>query len=139
MMRMPKLLGFVMAALLLVGISRSAHAGSGYGYVCDVIFQNSPTSFIQYYNNGGTGGQNGYLYLSFYTGPSCTGNWVTGAFACSGGATNTGCSQQLILTDSQLQSLYGTLQRVAAANQKVYVGLDSSAALDEVAIYSAGY
>jgi hypothetical protein len=138
-MRLPKMLGFVMAALLLLGVSRSAHAGSGYGYVCDVIFQNSPTSFIQYYNNGGNGGRDGYLFVTFYTGPSCSGNWLTGAFVCSGGATNNGCSQQYILTDSQLQSLNGNLQRAAAGNQKVYVGLDSSYALDEVAFYAAGY
>jgi hypothetical protein len=138
-MRLSKMLGFVLAALLVVGISRSAHAGSGYGYVCDVIFQNSPNSFIQYYNNGGNGGRDGYLYLSFYTGPSCSGNWLTGAFVCSGGATNTACSQQFSLTDSQLQSLYGNIQRAGAANQKVYVGLDSTAALYELAIYAAGY
>jgi hypothetical protein len=139
MMRLSKLLGFLVAALLLFGISRSAHAGSGYGYACDVIFQNSPTSFIQYYNNQGTGGRDGYLYVSFYTGPSCTGNWLTGAFICSGGATNTGCSQQFLLTDSQLQSMYGNLQRAAGANQKVYVALDGNAALYELALYAGGY
>jgi hypothetical protein len=138
-MRVSKMLGFVMAALLLLGISRNAHAGSGYGYVCDVIFQSSPTSFIQYYNNGGNGGQNGYLYVSFYTGPSCSGNWLTGAFICTSGATNNGCSQQFLLTDGQLQSMHGNIQRAAASNQKVYVGLDGAAALSEVAFYSAGY
>jgi hypothetical protein len=129
-----------MAALLAIGISRTANAaGSGYGYVCDVIFQNSPTSFIQYYNNGGNGGTAGYLYVSFYTGPSCSGNWLTGAFVCSTGATNTGCSPQLALSDGQLQSMWGNIQRAAAGNQKVYVALDSSSALYELAFYAAGY
>jgi hypothetical protein len=138
-MRLSKRFGFLIAALLALGIAKTAHAGSGYGYACDVIFQNSPTSFIQYYNNGGTGGRDGYLYVSFYTGPSCSGNWLTGAFVCSGGATNSGCSQQYILSDSQLQSLYGNIQRAAAANQKVYVGLDSTAALYEISFWAAGY
>jgi hypothetical protein len=129
---MKKVLGFVIGALLLVGASRAAHAGSGTGYVCDI---EDPSG------GGGSYGSYGYTWMSLTSGPSCTGTFVGSGYFCSTGATASVCagSAGWLRSDSQLQGLVNRLTQAAIGGTKVYLTVDGNNNPLTVYYYAAGY
>ena len=130
-MRLSRLCGFVLVALLVVGAAPKAHAGSGYGYVC----------YVQFYtpSPGSWGGTYGYLFLTLYSGPSCTGNFVGGGQICSTNAISGHCDGSFLHDEHQLMTLFGMLQHAAVSSEKLYLALDSKS-FDpyELIFYAAG-
>ena len=123
-----QILGLIGGALLLLGFARTASAGSGLGYVC--------TTFD---SQAGSLGNSGGVLVNFYTGPSCTGNFVAGGYVCTTGATYSLCATNYLRDEAQLMSLYGNIQRAEVANQHVYVSLDGSGNIATIYFYAAGY
>lgn len=92
-------------------------AEASVGYVCQTHFRH----YAQY-------GQHGYVYVSVYTQPGCTGSWVMGAIFCTTGGTGSLCSAGDLNTAPEIQTLFQNLQRAAATDQKVDIVASSNGA-----------
>jgi hypothetical protein len=85
-------------------------ASAAVGYVCEAQFGHYPNY-----------GQHGFVYVSVRTQPGCAGDWVVGAVFCTTGGTTNFCSAGHLNTALEIQALIQSLQRAAAADQKVDV------------------
>jgi hypothetical protein len=123
-MSIKKLLSSAAAALFtLIAVPDDAAAFTG--YVCEAQFRH----YSGY-------GQHGYVYVSAYSQPGCTGNWVVGAVFCTTGGTGSLCSQDNLQTAPSIQALIQNLQRAAAARQKVNIAAQSNGAGHFVSFFS---
>jgi hypothetical protein len=100
-------------------------ASASVGYVCEAHFRH----YAPY-------GQHGYVYVSAYTEPGCTGSWVMGAIYCTTGGTGSLCSAGDLSTAAEIQALIQNLQRAAAARQKVNIVATSGGAGKWVSFFS---
>jgi hypothetical protein len=128
---MKKMVGFVLGALVLVGVAGTAHATVGYLCTVDGGFGKGYSSFGNY----------GGIQLTVYSSPACSGSFVGGGWLCSNGSTSSACSSPIYynLDEDQLLQIFGGLQRAAASNQKVWIGFDGSGYPYNVEFYSAGF
>ena len=118
-----------LGALLLIGASRLAHAN--YGYVCYTSYYLAPISAGM--------GNYGAVSVGIYSGPSCTGTYNGGGYICSTGATSSSCDLTQLRDEAQAISLADSLQRAAAANQKIFLALSQSNNPYSVSFMSLGY
>jgi hypothetical protein len=126
---MKQLAGIVLGIFLLWGGARAAHA-SGYGYVCS-MYDYTP-NFVGYGNYGG-------VIVNVYSGPSCTGNYVTSGYICSLGATLTPCNGSWLRDELQMLSMSTKLQQAASANERIFFQTDSGGYLYNFLFYAGGY
>jgi hypothetical protein len=79
---------------------------------------------VRYYPSTTTGyGNEGYILLTTYSAPNCSGTFDATSYVCSPGATSTSCvSSTAYRYDRQsILAVYQSLQRAAAADQGVDV------------------
>lgn len=72
----------------------------------------------------GSYGSAGYVYASYYSGPSCTGSLLEAVFYCSNGATGSACSDlsSYQYSEGMLTTLFRALVDAAHNNRKVDAG-----------------
>lgn len=95
-----KKISVLFAALLCLGLAESVARADASGYVCDVTqykYQGSPVNAGNY----------GYIDVSIYSGPHCTGSVVGTHYYCSVGATWTACAADTtkLLSETELLAL----------------------------------
>jgi hypothetical protein len=76
-----------------------------------------------HYPGSGSVGNDGYVYVSMYSQPNCTGSFVHSGFLCSAGATHTGCagSTGFRYNVPGLMAHLRSMQSAAAADQRIEV------------------
>lgn len=95
-------------AVALIALPGRALA-SGTGYICSASLTPTPSDH----------GSSGYLYVTFYSGPGCTGSYLDGLAFCSTGATSVYCDGSYLYADGQLSALLQGSQSAAANSQKL--------------------
>jgi hypothetical protein len=101
-----------LSLLSLFAVEKSAHAAGGTGYACSV----------QYFPLTGTYGNYGYVSVTLYSGPSCSGSNLGVNFFCSSGASATYSCSQYVYSEATLMALFNSLRSAAATNQKMFIG-----------------
>jgi hypothetical protein len=121
------LLALVFGVFLLV-VPSAARAFSGTAYICDVNIWPIPTSE----------GSQGYFYLSLYSGPSCTGNYLFNGFFCTVGATDPICTYAI--PAYMVSGLLSSSIDAARSNQRIFVQTNGqSQAYANIYFYAGGY
>ena len=110
-----KCLGLALAALVWGAVP--AHATKYDGYVCGTSYTPITT--------GGTG-QNGYVFLSVWSGPGCTGTFLHSVTYCSIGATASVCAPGYLRSEAQLVGLNGDLVHAIANNIRIQAVTDNT-------------
>ena len=110
-----KCLGLALAALVWGALP--AHATKYDGYVCGTSYTPVTT--------GGTG-QHGYVFLSVWSGPGCTGTAVHTVTFCSTGGTASVCAPSYLQSEAQLLALNGALVQAIAGNIRIQAVTDNT-------------
>lgn len=77
---------------------------------------------VTYHPNSSIWGSYGYILLSWYSGPNCSGTQEGGSYICSSGATYAYCaSSSYHYPNTVILTLWENLQRAAADNQKIQI------------------
>ena len=104
---------------LIVAAALAWAAPARADYVCSVHYR--PTQAAS------TGGDYGQLYVSYYTGPDCTGTFTYGVYYCSLNATdsscaypgNPSCSLPSLYNSNAMMQLWASHQQAQLYNQRV--------------------
>lgn len=97
--------------LLMLGNAASANTN---GYVCQTSYLPTTVSAL---------GNEGYLYVTMYTGANCTGSYIGTSYLCSTGATSIYCPDLAAFHHTR-ESLLANLQASANAaetGQQVFI------------------
>jgi hypothetical protein len=68
---------------------------------------------------GSSSGSGGFIQMSVYSGPGCTGSFVGTKYLCSTGATNVGCAASFLRTELQIMTEAPMLRAAADTDQRV--------------------
>ena len=128
-----KKLSFLIGLFALVAAPRPAHALLNYptGYICEMGWDPTYANF----------GSSGYIFLNFYSGPSCTGSFLGATYVCSTGAPSATCDLNTLYSVTQMSALFQNLSRAQVSNQRVdfVIAGGASSGLSNIYFYAAGY
>ncbi|MDZ4696076.1 MAG: hypothetical protein SGI86_13085 [Deltaproteobacteria bacterium] len=93
-----------LALLMLTSVAARTAEASFYGYVCDV-------THYKYGGEGSMWGTSGFIDVSFYSGPHCTGSYVGYHYYCSKEAYAPWCASDAsrLLSEAEVSSLRNEL------------------------------
>lgn len=104
-----------MAAVLVLAPSRGEAMVSSWGYVCKTSL--TIPSHSSYY------GDHGYISVTLYSGPACTGTYKGLAFTFSRGATSSMANTGFLYDQPTLLYLAQGLRQAAIQRQRVYLSI----------------
>ncbi len=119
----------MLRALVLVGgllLAREASASVS-GYICQVAYDP---------NTSGSTGNYGYVYVTVYSSPGCTGTYQGGGYFCSSGATSASCALTNLYSEIALQHLVDRLQDALARGLRTIISTDASNRLRYLNVYA---
>lgn len=105
------IIGTALALLSLIAVENRAHAAGGNGYVCSVRQDPFPSVLGQY----------GNIYVTLYSGPSCTGTYVSSNTFCSTGSNAPTQCSGYNLDQPSLISFMDNMRSAAATNERLVI------------------
>jgi hypothetical protein len=129
-----KLLVGSLLVIALVGLSAKeaeALTNGGKGYVCSVKYSPALSSVGKY----------GYVYVTLYSSPGCGGTYLGYGSIYTTDAYNSAADPLYLYSQAQIIALAQTLQRAAAADQRVrwHVSSSTPTAIRYFYFYSGSY
>jgi hypothetical protein len=113
-------------------------------YICHVTFDPHPVHFNSFSGDTYSYGNYGFLEVTLYTQPNCAGTYDGYVAYCTSGATPDTidtCDATHYPSSTQMLALFESMQRAAAAKQRVYLATSFSSsspnAGTSVTFYSA--
>src|SRR5262245_21913625 len=107
-----------LAAFAMISLSAGAASAATGNYVCSAAYVPGSSSV----------GSHGYVTVTVFSGPDCTGTFLGGFFLCSSNATSSVCSNQstyLATSDSEIATMATKVIDAAQWNMPVTVDTTS--------------